>query len=130
MHFGWIIEDESKSRLMDMAPETQRYIYEYDDVFLEADNVQGPLPLDEPGTMEAAAADILRGLHIKLPATQFVDGVITGTEEFYAPCFTLFTSYQLNKNLPSEEDIERIRKEFKFEGKPGWWPAYDFSWIP
>ncbi|KAF7794058.1 hypothetical protein EIP86_005187 [Pleurotus ostreatoroseus] len=130
MHFGWIVGDESKARLMDKAHETQCYFYVYDEVFLEEKGAQGPLLLDELDTMEGAAEDIIEGLGIKLPILQLVDGVLTGAERGYKTCFNLFTNRQLDQNLPSEEDIERIREELRFEGKPGWWPAFDFSWNP
>ncbi|KAF7794059.1 hypothetical protein EIP86_005188 [Pleurotus ostreatoroseus] len=128
MHFGWIIGDESKARLMDKAYETKCYAYVYDDVFQEEDGAEGPLLLNELDTMEGAAEDTVVGLGIKLPVLQFVDVVSTSANRF-TPFLTLFTNHQLDKDLPTEEDIKRIQEELNFEGKPAWWPSFYFSWI-
>ena len=114
---------------MDKARGIQRYVHEYDEsLWDEEDRIELPQCLDDLDDLEYAAADLLKGLNIKLPCSQYVEVVSTPTD-LYTPCFALFSNYDIEKNMPSEEEIMTVQKELKLKGKPAWWPSFAFSWL-
>ena len=95
----------------------------------DEEEAKGRRAINEFATMDYAASRILRGLEIVLPIPQNLTLALTSTgRNYYGYCFTLFSNYNLDKSLPSAEEIKRIQTEFKFKCDPQWWPAFDFQW--
>lgn len=135
MHFSWIINETAKARLLEKARQNPECIVgeetvdEEDIECIELRCPPGPhTHIDEYMTMDLAADLVLQELGITLPQGDFVHTVFTANEPL-AYCFTLYTNYELNKTLPSKDDIERIRKHLGLDGRPQWWPDYYFEWF-
>lgn len=134
MRFAWIINETAKARLLERAHQSPEHVaYENardneDDECIERHCPPGEhVHIMEPMTMVCAAELIFEDLGVSLPRS--LVGMVSTADESLAFCLTLYTNYELDKALPSQDDIERIRERLGFEGKPQWWPNSRFGWF-
>lgn len=136
MRFAWIINETARARLLERADQSPECLVleevtqgSEDEECLELRCPPGDHTHNrESSTMDNAAALIFEELGVSTPGKGFVDLVSTADESL-AFCLTLYTNYDLNKTLPSKDDIEQIRERLGLVGKPQWWPNSRFEWF-
>lgn len=142
MRFGWVLNDTVKARLREIARnDPECYVYGnpygngFDDDATDSDLGCPPglsgIPrarVDDYCTMDLAAESVLRALGISLPGDQYIELVSTRDEEA-AVCFALYTNYELDKDLPTRQEVQDICERLGLEGNPQWWPELEFQWV-
>lgn len=135
MRFAWILNETARARLLERAQQSPEYI-----AYEELSDNEDPECIElhcPPGdhthmvesiTMDCVAELIFQELGVSIPSSRLV-GLVSMAGESLAFCLTLYTNYDLDKTLPSKDDIERIREHFGFVGKPQWWPNSRFQWL-
>lgn len=123
MQFGWMISDSLKEQLYRCADsQEQNYVKRH-----------GLTRKSETLTFEIALDHLLKGLELSWSNKESIRLVLTNSSHRATPLFTLYSNHELynlsDGNLPSQEDIEKIRSFFQITESPNWYPTVSiFEW--